>query len=42
MHLAFSGKMDKRRCTVLPETEMENAPEYSGAWEVRVLLGVAP
>lgn len=40
LHLAFTGKMDKRRCTVLTGEEMEHTPEGSGAWEVRVMLSL--
>ena len=40
LHLAFSGKADKRCCRVLGTADMEKAPEISGAWEVKVLLGL--
>lgn len=39
LHLAFSGKADKRCCRVLA-ANMEKAPAVSGAWEVKVLLGL--
>lgn len=40
LHLAFSGKADKRFCRALETADMEKAPEISGAWEVKVLLGL--
>lgn len=40
LHLAFSGKADKHCCRARRTAEMEKAPEISGTWEVKVLLGL--